>query len=76
MNKNEERKLIEKLNNELFLSVEGDQGEGFVSDAAYTESLPEYFAFVEAQRFYTQEAAKKMTAFLRKYRKLRDHGEG
>jgi hypothetical protein len=65
-----EAKLVEKLNNELFRMVEGDQGEGFVSDAAYTESLTEYLGFVEAQRFYTREAAKKMTAFLRKYRRL------
>lgn len=66
-----EEKQMEKLNAELFRAVEGDQGEAHVSDAVYARNLVEFFDFVEAQLFYSREASKKMAAFLRKYRKVR-----
>lgn len=71
MTKAEERALVVKLNNELFNSVQGDQGESFVSDEAYTESLAQYFDFIEAQLFYSRESSKKIAGFLRKHRRLR-----
>jgi hypothetical protein len=67
----DEQKLMEELNGELFNMVQGDQGEAHVSDANYARDLPEFFQFVEAQRAYSRDATRKMTAFLRKYRNLR-----
>jgi hypothetical protein len=68
----DEMKEIERLTNGLHSLVEADQGEAYVSDGVYATSIHEFFRFTEAQLFYNREATKKLAAFLRKYRKLRN----
>jgi hypothetical protein len=66
-----ERKLVDKLNAELFAETEGPQSDAWVSDEANARSLHQFFEFVDSHLFYSREASRVISGFLRKHRKLR-----
>lgn len=66
-----EAEQVRNLNGELFLQTEPLQGDAWISDEAGTESLAEFFRFVEGHLGANMEATKAIRAFLRKHSKLR-----
>lgn len=66
-----EAQQVELLNAELFTSTEGVQGDAWISDEAGTDSVHEFFGFVESHLHYSRKASKIIAAFLRKHQKLR-----
>lgn len=66
-----ESKQVQSLQAELFRTTEPLQGDAWISDEAGTETLAEFFQFVEGHLAANREATKAITAFLRKHRQLR-----
>jgi hypothetical protein len=59
---------LEKLAEEAFAAAEFHQGRGFISDALDVMGTPErLFEVVRGHLWHTEEAAKNIKAFLRKY---------
>lgn len=66
-----EENLVMALNSELFRVTEQVQGEAWISDDPGTRSLAEFFEFIEGFLLANREASNVISAFLRKYRRLR-----
>ena len=66
-----EAKRVQALNVELFQQTEGPQSDAWVSDESGTDSLAEFFSFVEGHLAANVEATKTIRAFLRKHRTIR-----
>jgi hypothetical protein len=64
-----EAQQVNALQVELFQQTEPLQGDAWVSDDASTESLAEFFRFVEGHLSANIEATKVIRAFLRKHRR-------
>lgn len=59
---------VAELADEVFREVEYDQGKGFVSDGLHALRTPAIlFEIVRGHLWHSEEANKKMRAFLKKY---------
>lgn len=71
-----EAQQVHALQVELFKQTEMLQGDAWISDEAGTESLAEFFRFVEGHLFANIDATKAIRAFLRKHRRIRSASSG
>ena len=58
----------QELCNELFLAVEGDLSDAWISDDAYTDDPEEYLRFVYGSLIALEDARAKMKKFLRRHK--------
>ena len=66
-----EAQQVRSLHVELFEQIEGPQGDAWISDEAGTDSMKEFFRFVEGHLAANIEATQVIRAFLRKHSKVR-----
>lgn len=66
-----EAQQVRSLHVELFNQTEGPQGDAWIADEAGTETLAEFFQFVDGHLAANIEATQAIKAFLRKHSKLR-----
>jgi hypothetical protein len=60
--------VVKALADELFTLVQGEQGNGFISDGlAEITDHKQFFGFVRGHLFHTRKAARLIEAFLKKY---------
>lgn len=66
-----EGQQVRALHYELFALTEPLQGDAWISDDPSTESLVQFFQFIDGHLSANIEATKAIKAFLRKHSKLR-----